>query len=191
MIYSISYQFLNQAARYKKSGCTALEEVIFGDNIKTIGKSAFAECVSLKNAVLPSKLSTLESSAFEGCSNLTKVVLPNDLEEIESSTFKDCVELQDLYIGKSTSKIGSSAFYHCIKLKNLDLPLSISAIDEYAFSYSGINDVTVRWSTPLSIPNTTFAGTDLSKVTLNVPENTLSLYKQSPVWSSFGSIIEY
>ncbi len=170
--------------------CTSLKNVKFGNNIKTIGRNAFSGCILLQSAIMPSSLNTLRESAFEGCSNLVQVSLPDYLEEIESSTFKDSTELRDLYIGKSVLKIGSSSFYHCPKLKILDLPSSITQIDPYAFAYTGLKELSVSWSNPISIGRDIFDGLNLSKATLFVSMGTKKSFQQSAVWKDFGQIQE-
>lgn len=170
--------------------CTSLRTIQFGNSIKTIGRNAFEGCILLQSAVMPSSLTTLRESAFEGCSNLVKVSLPDYLEEIESSTFKDCIELRDLYIGKSVLKVGSSAFFHCPKIESLNLPSSITQIDSYVFAYTGLKEIKVSWSNPLSIGSNIFDGINLSKTKLIVPIGSKELYMQSSTWKDFGLIIE-
>lgn len=170
--------------------CTSLTKVQFGNNIKTIGSNAFAGCILLQSAVLPSSLTTLGEAAFEGCTNLVKVSIPDYLKEIESSTFKDCIQLRDLYIGKSVLKVGSSSFYHCPQIEVLNLPSSIDQIDSYAFAYTGLKEMRVTWSNPLSIESNIFDGINLPKTRLFVPIGTKELYLQSSIWEEFGQIVE-
>jgi hypothetical protein len=62
------------------------------------------------------------------------------------------------------TKIGNSAFSSCRELK----------------------DVTVSWSTPLSVEdNYIFNDITLSGVTLHVPAGTEPLYRAAPVWKDF------
>lgn len=171
-------------------GCSTLRKVSFGDNITTIGRYAFQNCTMLHTALLPTHLSSLRESAFEGCSNLAIVRMSDDIEEIEPCTFKDCVELHDLTIGSSVTKIGSSAFLHCPKLESINLPLSISSIDFYAFAYTGLRQMNVKWASPVPIASNTFVGVNLSKATLTVPTGGSAVYNESPVWKDFGQIKE-
>ena len=113
------------------------------------------------------------------------------LKEIETTTFKDCVELQDVTFGESIETIGSSSFLHCPKLIKLIIPITVKNIENYAFSYTGIKDLTVMWSSPIVINNNIFDGINLSKSTLNVPLGTKELYKTSSSWQNFGTIEEF
>ena len=172
-------------------GCVSLQSLSFEGDVSLIGKKAFVNCTSLKTIILPDGLESLGSSAFEGCSSLSKVVMPKKLKEIEATTFKDCVELQDLTLGESIETIGSSSFLHCPKLTKLIIPITVKNIENFAFSYTGIKDLTVTWSSPIVINNNVFDGINLSKSTLNVPSGTKELYESSSGWQYFGTIKEF
>lgn len=172
-------------------GCTSLQSLSFEGNVSLIGKEAFINCTSLNTVILPDGVESLGSSAFEGCSSLAKVVMSKRLKEIETTTFKDCVELQDVTFGESIETIGSSSFLHCPKLIKLIIPITVKNIENYAFSYTGIKDLTVMWSSPIVINNNIFDGINLSKSTLNVPLGTKELYKTSSSWQNFGTIEEF
>ena len=170
--------------------CTSLQSISFAGNISSIEREAFINCTSLKTIILPNGLEFLGSSAFEGCSSLSKVVMSDKLKKIEPTTFKDCVELQDVTLGYSTEVIGSSCFLHCPKLTKLIIPITIQNIDNYAFSYTGLKDITVLWPSPIVINNNIFDGINLSKATLKVPLGTKELYKATLGWQNFGTIEE-
>ena len=84
-------------------GCTALEEVILGNNIISIEQSAFSGCVSLRKVypssmankaadgtvLLPHTLDTIEDYAFRGCTSLKHVIIPAALRRLDSWAFAD------------------------------------------------------------------------------------------------------
>lgn len=170
--------------------CTSLQSISFEGNLSLIKREAFINCTSLKTIILPNGLESLGASAFEGCSSLSKVVISDNLKEIEPTTFKDCVELQDVTLGDATEVIGSSCFLHCPKLTKLIIPITVKNIDNYAFSYTGLKDLTVLWPSPIVINNNIFDGVNLSKSTLKVPIGTKELYKATIGWLNFGTIEE-
>lgn len=170
--------------------CTSLQSISFEGNVSSIEREAFINCTSLKTIILPNGLESLGASAFEGCNSLSKVVMSDKLKEIEPTTFKDCVELQDVTIGGSIETIGSSCFLHCPKLTKLIIPITVKNIDNYAFSYTGLKDLTVLWPSPIAINNNIFDGINLSKSTLKVPLGTKELYKATSGWQNFGTIEE-
>lgn len=170
--------------------CTSLESVELGRDVKTIRSEAFMNCSSIKSIILPNGLETLGSSAFLGCSSLSTICLSNDLKEIEPTTFKDCMELQEVEFGESIEKIGSSSFRHCPKLTQLTIPISVEKIEDYAFSYTGLKELTVMWTTPIIIDENVFDGINLSKSTLKIPLGTKELYEATSSWQNFGAIEE-
>lgn len=191
MLYNITIpEKVTEIGNSAFEGCTSLQSISFEGNVSSIGKEALINCTSLNTVILPSGLESLGSSAFSGCSSLSKVVMSDKLKEIESTTFKDCVELQDVTFGKSIGTIGSSSFFHCPKLTKLIIPVTVKNIEDYAFSYTGLSDLTVMWPSPIVINNNVFDGINLSKSTLIVPSGTKELYKATPGWQNFGAIEE-
>ena len=192
MLYNITIpEKVSEIGNSAFEGCTSLQSISFEGNVSSIGKEAFINCTSLNTVILPDGVESLGSSAFEGCSSLSKVVMSKKLKEIEATTFKDCVELQDVTLGESIETIGSSSFLHCPKLTKLLIPITVKNIENYAFSYTGIKDLTVMWASPIVINNNIFDGINLSKSTLNVPLGTKELYNTSSGWQNFGTIEEF
>ena len=72
----------------------------------------------------------------------------------------------------------------------LIIPITVKNIDNYAFSYTGLKDLTVLWPSPIVINNNIFEGVNLSKSTLKVPIGTKELYKATLGWLNFGTIEE-
>lgn len=170
--------------------CTSLQSISFKGNVSAIENKAFMNCTSLKTVILPNGLESLGSSAFEGCNSLSKIVISDSLKEIETTTFKDCVDLQDVTLGESIETIRSSCFLHSPKLSKLTMPITVKYIENYAFSYTGLKDLTVMWTSPIVINNNVFYGVNLSKSTLKVPLGTETLYKDTSGWQKFGTIEE-
>ncbi len=72
-------------------GCTALEEVVFGENslLETIYPSVFLNCTSLTKIEIPSGVTTIDDEAFKGCLSLEDVTLPATAS-IGKSCFEGC-----------------------------------------------------------------------------------------------------
>lgn len=62
--------------------CEKLETVKINDNVKKIGKYAFASCTRLKNVKLPKSLKVIRSGAFKSCTGLVEISLPKGLINI-------------------------------------------------------------------------------------------------------------
>jgi hypothetical protein len=192
--------------------CTSLTNLIVPNSVKSIGYGAFSECKSLKSVIIPdsvtsigdyafamtgvtsvkisSQLTSLSEGVFFGCGGITSVTIPTSVISIGESTFKSCFSLTSLTIPNSVKSIGLRAFESCTGLKSITVPDSVSTIGYEAFaSCTSITSVKVGWSTPLQLNenNYTFAGVNLSKVTLNVPQGTDQAYRSAVVWRDFGS----
>jgi len=103
-------------------------------------------------------------------------------------------DIKNVIIDEGVTTIGNYAFMEFDSLASVTIPNSIIIIgDSTAYAYHGapflncksLTDVTVRWTTPLSIPTNTFYGVNLSKVNLHVPVNTECAYASASVWQNF------
>lgn len=170
--------------------CEALNIESWGKSIESIRDEAFVNCKKLSKVNLPGTLTSLGSSAFSGCSGLQEVNSLGKILELEAMTFKDCVSLNEVILPSTLESIGSSCFFHCPQLSTLTLPQTINVIDEYAFSYCGIKELTVKWQNPIMINKNVFDGINLSKSTLYIPLGTKGQYENNISWNYFGNIVE-
>ena len=124
---------MGQCAFYQ---CTALEEVVLNNKLKTIKKAGFEKCTALSNVVLENALERIGESAFSGCINLKgHLELPNTVLEIGAYAFNECASLEGLTLSEKLTKIESYTFYGCSNLKgSLRIPDKVIEIGEGAFS---------------------------------------------------------
>lgn len=87
-----------------------LSDIVFGRNLKKIGKQAFTDCKSLKQIDLrETSVESIGSYAFSSCYALTDLLLPGTLKVIEDSAFNS-TGLRIVKLPKSTVRVGSGAF---------------------------------------------------------------------------------
>lgn len=69
------------------AGCISLEKISLGENIKTIGYSAFASCTSinLTNVTIPENVTTIRPGTFSFCKHLEYIMLPAGLTSFQDS----------------------------------------------------------------------------------------------------------
>ena len=126
------------------------------------------------SVVIENKVTRIGAHAFMCCINLTSVTIPNSVTTIGLWAFSTCPSLTSITIPKSVYKLGEGVFFSC-KLK----------------------DVTVEWTTPLSLGTNDwnalrlFRGIDYSAATLHVPTGTKARYQAAFEWKNFGTIVEY
>jgi hypothetical protein len=105
--------------------------------------------------------------AFRLCSNLVEVVLPPHLEVIGGEVFHGCRNLRQVNEPATLMSIGRQAFEGCESLK-VDLTLNVVSLASFAFSYSGLRNVT--FGRRLSrVGYGTFLGCSLVEVDLRAP----------------------
>ena len=80
-----------------------LEEVKLGNNITSIGNSAFSKCSALKKINFPSSLTTLKFGAFFQC-GFKKIILPETITTIDGA-FNQCERLEEIEIQGNISSI--------------------------------------------------------------------------------------
>ena len=133
-----------------------------GNNVTSIGSTAFNDCKGLRSIVIPTSVTSIASGAFSGCVNLTDVTInSNDfmsgsysssysfkdifgnqvtqysmgpyVKSIGSSAFWGCSGITRINIPSSVASIGSMAFYGCSSLTTIEIPKSVTIIDRQVF----------------------------------------------------------
>ncbi len=136
--------------------CSSLREVVFGnqlysigenafaslpitrlsfpDSLKLIGKSAFMMCSELSSITFGSgsKLNAIGEGAFTGCTALTGITLPDAIEQVGASAFMGCSALSSVDFGKGLQKIQIGAF-NGTALEEVILPDTVTLIEDKAF----------------------------------------------------------
>ena len=64
-----------------------MQNVVFGENVKTINSNAFENCKNLKTISSLENVTYLGDAVFKNCENLEKVSLSNELTNISEELF--------------------------------------------------------------------------------------------------------
>lgn len=147
-----------------------------------IGESAFSGCGNLKGIVAPSTVTDIGDAAFIGCSELTEVSFPS-VTSIGNQAFRSCSSLTKVSFPNVTS-IEKRAFYDCESLAEVSFP-NVTSIGMQAFSKCSIKTITLNQPDISNVNAEVYKnfGT-LSNITLYVPAEALSLYKENEAWSA-------
>lgn len=105
-----------------------LKEIDLGKNIKVIGRLAFLNCKKLEKIDL-SFIEDIGRNAFENCISLKEVEL--SLKDILGGTFMGCTQLENVWL-TNTISIGSYAF-SLTGIKEITIPRSCSLVGDEAF----------------------------------------------------------
>ena len=122
------------------SFCTnynSLKEIVLGDNITSIGSSAF-QGTPIRELTLPSSLTSIGGSAFQNCDSLKSVTIPDNVTTISSYAFNGCDSLRSVTIGSQVTSIGDYAFQNCYKLSEVTGGTSVTTIGVYAFQSTAL-----------------------------------------------------
>ena len=134
---SYSYDLWWSGAQFSK--------ITLGDNVKTVGKYAFYKYTALETLVLGSAVTTLGRDSFSGCSNLKSVSFNDELKDIDDYSFNDCVSLSDVVIPAKVTHIGYEAFHNCPSLSKIYCKATTPpTIESYTFdTYSDTETIYV------------------------------------------------
>ena len=106
-----------------------------GENITTIGDSAFTYCSDIVSITIP-KIESIGNYAFRGCSGLTSVYLGNSLISIGDSAFSGCSKAFTSLELKNGVSVGNYAFANCGTLTSV-------TIDSNSIGFSAFQNCTV------------------------------------------------
>ena len=133
----------------------SLTNVIIGNNVNSIGNSAFGYCTRLTSVNIPGSVTSISSSAFTNCTNLTSITVDenNTVYSSEDGVLlnKDKTKIVIFPKGKSgaytvpasVTSIGY-VFSDCIGLTNVTISGNITSIGEGAFSgCTNLTNVTI------------------------------------------------
>ncbi len=167
-------------------GFKGLTAVTLPSSLTTLGDQAFANCISLPTVVLPENLDSL-GSAFFGCSGLTAIEVPSKVK-ILKNTFYGCKSLTDVKLHTGLTTIGMTAFSGCSSLKKIDVPSSVTNIGVMAFyNCTAITEFICRNTVPPTCGLDVFEDF-AANATLQVPEESISAYKEAAEWKTFKTI---
>ena len=145
-------------------------ELYLPKTVYSIGENAFAFTGFTGVLTLPSELIKLGSGAFEGCARLSGILeIPKNITSVSPSTFYWCRQIEGLKIHKNIETIGESAFRECF----------------------GMYSIVSEAKNPPAIAASAFNGVAKDNFTVEVPEASVNLYKNSNNWSEFKRISAY
>ena len=175
------------------SGCESLASpMIIPEGVTKIYEDTFSGCKSIPIISIPSSVTDIQYCAFLGCANLESLTLPESIEHIGDFNFDGCDKLINVSIPRSIDCINCGCFRNCSALETIILPESLEKIELWAFgNLPNLKDVfCYAISPPLIRPDLpAFTDTDLSKVTLHVPEASIADYEAASLWNNFGTIV--
>lgn len=114
--------------------CVSLTSITIPDSVTEIGYWAFEGCTSLRSITIPNSVNDIGYSAFAQCNSLTNITIPASVTNIDGWTFQGCSSLTSLTIPNGVTNIGEHAFRGCDNLVSIRIPNSVTSIGEWAFA---------------------------------------------------------
>lgn len=130
-----------------------LTEVKIGDNVKTIGSSAFEGQYYLSKVTFGENVESIGGAAFSECV-LAEVTLPSKLKTLNSNVFNENSSLRIVTLNDGLESIGNYAFYKCYNLPQITIPASVTSI---AFDRSAFGDCRHMTSMDVAEGNTVYS----------------------------------
>ncbi len=114
--------------------CENLTSVTFGKGLKFIGISAFCNCTKLTDLKFPDNLESIEQYAFFGCEGLQSVTIPKGIS-MGKGVFKNCINIKKAVLPEGMTVIEPETFYGCQNLESITIPGSVTRIGDWAFCH--------------------------------------------------------
>lgn len=118
-----------------KDGFEYVEKVVVGENITSVGDSAFTFFENLKEVQLPSTLESIGDNAFAFCINLKSLDVPQNVNILGKDTFRKCTALTSITLPESLKAIPEGMLYSCGNVKSVSIPATVASIGQSAFAY--------------------------------------------------------
>ena len=165
------------------------------DNLEYIDQGCFKYCTFRGEVVLPRNLRYLGSDAFCLSSLSGKLVLPEHISLLPGSSdgIFSGTGIEELVANKNLEQIGIHAFNNCGLLRRVRLEKFVNFIGDEAFAHCNNLDLfTCLAPEPPRLGRDVFAGVDNNRrAILEVPEQSVELYRNTPGWNMFHYITAY
>ena len=178
-------QSIGSNAFQKRNGLIKVE---FGDSLKVIASSAFAECVNLvQDVILPASMERIGNDAFRDTGILS--IDTGGTTSVEGLAFSNCKSLVYAKMPEVTTFAESGTnriFSSCTSLVSVEIPKAVKVSGSGMFAYcSDLAEVYMSSDdTSVSLGTSPFASLDASKIKLFVPENLVLHYRERNIVSA-------
>ena len=199
-------------------GCSA-SNIVFHDNVKSIGVCAFEGWQNLENVVIGNSVESIGNVAFGRCPNLTSVTMSDSLTSFGFNVFLYSSNLREFkgklatddgralikdnifftYANASGSEytipdgitiIGDAAFFNSVGLKSITIPESVTTIGNSAFGKdTDIESIYCKATTPPSTSGNIYQSNSCN---IYVPYESYQDYVTAGNWMAYAAqIIPY
>lgn len=171
---------------------SGFSSVVLPEGPEIIEEEALSNLSIRGDLIIPATVREIRNGAFENTS-LSHIVLPPNIDIIPERLFKSCSFLTDtITIPSKVEIISEEAFAYCFNLNAVIIPKSVHTMRRWVFSgCSSLTYLRCDATEPPQVDETTFHGINKDNFTLEVPENSVDLYRNAPGWKEFRRISAY
>lgn len=170
-----------------------LVSLTFNDDLEEIGSSCFDLASIPFHITLPSNLRVLGSAAFRDCGLEGEILIPENCLSIGGSAFARN-HITSTTLPSKIEFIPDGLFYGNM-LTSVTIPKYVTYIGPGAFACASLQTVVCLAETPPNVQNGDpfgyydyVDGVYKDKCILEVPEKSVELYRNTPVWNTFKNI---
>ena len=174
------------------SYCKALEKVEIPESVTSIGRSAFYRCDSMTSLKMSDSVVEIDYGVFQSCKQLSEVKLSDNIKVIPQYAFDD-TKIEKILLPSKLESIENRGFNSCPDLREIEFPAGLQKIGDGAFSYCyNISYIKSNAANPPELSSNAFPSSYnsvYSKATLQVPDESLDIYREAEIWGNFARII--
>lgn len=186
---------------------TALQHMVIGGAVATIGNSSFQSCTALQHVVIGESVRSIGQLAFQNCTALDTVVWLADsanapgqltysgsyVNGITNHAFTNCPSLRVLIIGDSVTVLPNYFFKTISSVHHLVLGASLQAVGYSSFDdLTALDTITCRSLVPPSAGRiNSFWHVPYMTTVVEVPCEAIDDYRASADWVSFANLHTY
>ena len=163
----------------------------FNDDLIAIGEAAFEGGSIPFQITLPPNLLKIGSRAFRDTNIKGELVIPDNVEIIGSNAFSGC-NLTKINIPERIVSIEGGAFHSVGPITEITIPKYVGYIGDGAFGGNPyMQRIICLNPEPPTLSGNPFEDLYLDKVVLQVPKQSVDLYRDTDGWSRFQNITAY
>ena len=189
-----NYVSINLPQGVKKIGKgwpSRISAIHFNDDLEEIGEYCFSSHSCPFSIKLPSSLTYIGQDAFRGSGIEGELVIPEGCLRIDRMAFYSC-NLTEVTLPSNLEVIPANMLSSNRLLKTITIPKHVINIGREAFANcTGLQTVVCLNPEPPTLGNDVFKGLYFDKIVLEVPEQSIELYRHDEKWSVFKNIVSH
>ena len=167
-------------------------------SVTSIAAGAFYNCSELESVNLADGLKQLGAACFAGCSKIVEIKIPETVTDFGSYTrygfksyiFGNCTSLRKVNIPKNITTFTEGCFKGS-GLETFIIPSNVVRLEQDCFSMNNLKGIKITHTDLNKLKYTESIFSNVSHVSLYVPEGTANVYKEFYPWKEFKEIVEY